>query len=760
MIGRGTLAAICRSWKFQLLIEMQIPIFERVRVDMRTFVVSQQSKILAILICLLINFNLDSSLVGQSAQDDLPTKRNGSTPVIFDGKTLDNWMFQNGKAVTSGWEVVNGEIHRKPNKKRVGNIVTKDKFGDFDLSFEWKIARNGNSGLKYRVKKYGRKMLGCEYQIFDQGNTGDVPGRKSTAALYDLFEPDPSRQLKPIGQFNQSRVVVRGDRIEHWLNGNLVVSATVGNSSWTARIKESKFNDVPDFGRNQRGRIMLTDHGAEVWFRHFKISQPVGSETESNGKKSSKGVETFSPESSPKVTEIPRDSVNNNRSRNPNVVLIYIDDLGYGDLGCFGCQDIPTPNIDRLAKEGVRLTASHITNPPCCPSRCGLMMGQYAQRFGKYGMSRGLPIPEDRPTMAKFLSDRGYATGHIGKWDIGTKRQGPLQVGFTEVAKIPPKKTYTPQELAQLPNALQKQLAKRNGKSKYLCKNKLGETKWLTDYDGDSIVNFVERHQAEPFFLYWSPEAVHSFNLEAPLRLMERTQAEGKRRSLAGAIVSVDDQVGKLLSALNKFGLRENTLVIFTSDNGADGDAGGTSVPYAGGKGQGTQKEGWVRVPTIFSMPGTIPLGKDYDGLIANFDFYSTIAATSGHAIPSHCDGVNLLPLLKGNQTGDAHEYLFWLNNEPGDAVHRHLIAVRWKNWRLYRKYKKDPWQLFDLKADPQEKNDLAVSYPEVVKTLAAKHAAWEKTLAPLGVIPDIRGGLKIPTGNGWSFHSVQGETK
>ena len=129
----------------------------------------------------------------------------------------------------------------------------------------------------------------------------------------------------------------------------------------------------------------------------------------------------------------------------PNVVLIYIDDLGYGDLGCYGCKDIPTPNIDRLAKEGVRCTASYITNPPCCPSRCSLMMGQYAQRFGKYGMSRGLPIPQDRPTLARYLTDSGYATGQIGKWDIGTKRQGPLNVGFTEVRRGRRKK-YTAEE--------------------------------------------------------------------------------------------------------------------------------------------------------------------------------------------------------------------------------------------------------------------------------------------------------------------------
>ena len=421
----------------------------------------------------------------------------------------------------------------------------------------------------------------------------------------------------------------------------------------------------------------------------------------------------------------------------PNVVLIYIDDLGYGDLGAYGCKDIPTPHIDRLAAEGVRFTASYITNPPCCPSRCSLMMGQYTQRFGKYGMSRGLPIPEDRPTLAKFMTDNGYVTGQIGKWDIGSKVQGPLQVGFMEVAQKPPTKKG----------------------SKYFCINEAGKTQWLTDYDGDNLIEFIDRHRTDPFFLYWSPEAVHSSNQEAPARLTKRTQAEGKRSKLAGAIVSVDDQVGKLLEVLDKHGLRENTLVIFSSDNGASGGEGGSSAPYRGGKGRGTQQEGWVRVPTIFSMPGVIPKGKDYHGLIANFDFYSTIASVAGLPIPKHCDGVNLIPNLNGKQKGEPHEYLFWLNNEPGDAVRRHLIAVRWKDWRLYKKYDKDPWQLFDLKADPREEQDVTAKHPEVVKQLSSKHAAWVKTLAPLGKTPTIKKpAVRIRKGHGWAFAKRKGK--
>ena len=444
----------------------------------------------------------------------------------------------------------------------------------------------------------------------------------------------------------------------------------------------------------------------------------------------------------------------------PNVILIYIDDLGYGDIGSYGCKDIPTPNIDQLAAEGVRCTASYITNPPCCPSRCSLMMGQYGQRFGKYGMSRGLPIPTDRPTIANFLQGEGYVTGQIGKWDIGTRKQGPLFTGFREVARNPPKKKYTKKEIADLPPSLATAIKRKGGKSKYFCVNASGETMWLTDYDGDMMTDFVDTYKDEPFFLYWSPEAVHSPSIESPESLMKRTTAKGKRRKLAGAIVSVDDQVGKLIKALKKNNLRENTLVIFSSDNGANGGEEGSSAPYTGGKGLGTQKEGWVRVPTIFSMPGTLPEGKQFDGLIANFDFYSTAASLVGGKQPDHCDGVNLIPYLQGDITADPHEYLFWLNNEPGDAERRHLIAVRWKDWRLYKKYKKDTWQLFNLASDPREEANVAARFPKVVIQMAARHTAWKKTLEPLKHIPDVDSQVPIiPAGHGWANSTLLTET-
>ena len=414
----------------------------------------------------------------------------------------------------------------------------------------------------------------------------------------------------------------------------------------------------------------------------------------------------------------------------PNVVLLFIDDLGYADTGPFGAKDIPTPHIDRLAKEGVVLTQNYVTNPPCCPSRASLMMGMYGQRFGKYGMSRGLAVPKDKPTMAEFLRDKGYVTGQIGKWDLGDKSQGPSSRGFMEVAEFPPRV--------------------EEDKNRYLVKDEQGKTVWLTDLDGDRLVEFVDRHKEKPFFMYWSPLAVHSPHHNIPEELSARTTAPKKRRQLGGGIVSVDDQVGKLLACLEKNGLRENTLIILSSDNGANSSEGGSSAPYRGGKGGGTQQMGWTLSPTVMSWPGSLPKGKRFDGMSCTLDFYATLAGAAGLAVPEHLDGVDLLPHLRGEKKGSPHEFLFWLNNQPDDAERRHLVAVRWKQWRLYRQREKDRWQLFDIAKDPREEKDVAKKFPKVVERMASEHAEWKKGHVPPPKIVKVDAKGNPPTGHGW----------
>jgi hypothetical protein len=205
-----------------------------------------------------------------------PSARGAETP-LFDGKTLEGWTTLDGKPVNPGWEVVDGAIHLRVTDRSAGSIVSAGEYGDFDLTFEWKIAPRGNSGLKYRVHKYDVGFRGCEYQIIDDVRYKSPVGpRSSTGALYALFEPHHDKQLNPPGKYNAARIVARGNALQHWLNDRLIVSATVGSQEWNARLGESKFAELKDFGR-AGGKIMLTDHGSEVWFRDFKF-HPLGNE--------------------------------------------------------------------------------------------------------------------------------------------------------------------------------------------------------------------------------------------------------------------------------------------------------------------------------------------------------------------------------------------------------------------------------------------------------------------------------------------------
>jgi len=413
--------------------------------------------------------------------------------------------------------------------------------------------------------------------------------------------------------------------------------------------------------------------------------------------------------------------------RKPNVVILFVDDLGQGDLGCFNTS-FPTPHIDSLARGGVRLTMNYITNPPCSPSRSSLMTGMYAQRFGKFGMARGLAIPEDHPTVAEFMRDAGYVTGQIGKWDLGSAGQGPHQRGFTEVAKW-------------APNA--------GGRHLYNVKRPDGTTIYRTDLEGDYAVEFVERNKDKPFFLYFSPLAIHTPLHETPGHYKARIK--GPHKEYGGAVAAVDEQVGKLLAVLRKHNLDKHTLILLTGDNGPHPKQGGSAAPYRGGKGNGTQQEGWVHTPGIAWWPGTLPAGQDFGGITCTLDYYATAAAIAGKKTQERCDGKNLMPYLTGKKTGDVHDSICWYNADPKDAVRRHLSAVRWKDWRLLMDQKTREWKLFDLKNDPQERNDIAGQHAEVVGEMKRMHAEFVAGLPSLDSIPAYDNAWATPP-EGWGW--------
>lgn len=199
-------------------------------------------------------------------------KNDPSLP-IFDGKSLTGWTLADGKPITAGWVAENGVLHRAG---KGGDIYTAKEYANFDFQFEWKIAPGSNSGVKYRMALYGKSWLGPEYQVLDDDKHPDAKlreGRRKTGALYDLYVPNENKHLMPVGEWNSSRIVAKGSKIEHWLNGKLVLQYDTASDDFKKQVAGSKFSKIPEFNQNPSGRIQLQDHGDEVWFRNLKIQE-------------------------------------------------------------------------------------------------------------------------------------------------------------------------------------------------------------------------------------------------------------------------------------------------------------------------------------------------------------------------------------------------------------------------------------------------------------------------------------------------------
>jgi hypothetical protein len=190
---------------------------------------------------------------------------------LFNGQNLDGWTKVGGGKDIKAWDVADGTLHRKSGG---GDIVTENEYGNFILEFEWKISPKGNSGLKYKFAKFGNDWIGCEFQILDDAQHGDgkIPTHR-TGSLYDVIAAPAETNAKPIGEYNKSKIIVNGNRIQHWLNGKLVVDVVVGSPKWEAGFNASKFKDHKDFGKIPYGKILLQDHGDEAWFKNITISE-------------------------------------------------------------------------------------------------------------------------------------------------------------------------------------------------------------------------------------------------------------------------------------------------------------------------------------------------------------------------------------------------------------------------------------------------------------------------------------------------------
>jgi len=409
----------------------------------------------------------------------------------------------------------------------------------------------------------------------------------------------------------------------------------------------------------------------------------------------------------------------------PNVIVILADDLGYTDTGFTGAQDIPTPNIDRIARAGVRFTNAYVSHPFCSPTRAGLMTGRYQQRFGhennpKYDPNdRVSGLPADQITLAQVLSEAGYATGIAGKWHLGaTPEMHPLRRGFREqfgfiggghdyfkAGGVDETREYF------IP-------FQRDGKP-------VAESEYLTDALSREAGAFVRRHSGNPFFLYLAYNAPHTPQ-QATEKYLGRFAGiqDPRRRNYAAMISAMDDGVGRLLDTIDELRLGAGTLIFFLSDNGGPvGINGSSNQPFRGAKGQ--LYEGGIRVPFAARWTGRLPAGKVYSEPVISLDIFPTAAALAGAKSPAgvKLDGVDLMPHLDGKATRPPHERLFW---RTGGGVQ---YAVREGRYKLYRNA--DGAQLYDLEADPGESRDVAADHKDVFERLEGARQDWNKELKP-----------------------------
>lgn len=458
--------------------------------------------------------------------------------------------------------------------------------------------------------------------------------------------------------------------------------------------------------------------------------------------------------------------------RPPNIIVILADDMGFNDVTTYGGgyaqQGVSTPNIDAIARDGVRFDQGYAGAAVCTVSRAALMTGRYPWRFGVEftptpgAMARvagelyfnpnsphqvivddqkaraaknfnDLGMPASEQTVAELLKARGYHNIHIGKWHLGsTPEMRPNNQGFDE-SLFMESGLYLPEKDANVVNAKQD----FDPIDKFLWPNmRFGvsynggkwfePSKYLTDYFTDEAVTAIRRNRNQPFFMYLAHWGVHT-----PLQASKADYdalpniPDHRRRVYAAMVKSVDRSVGRVLQTLREEGLDENTIVIFTSDNGAPGYIGIPDVnqPYRGWK--LTQFEGGVRVPYVAKWPGHIPAGTRYQQPVSNIDILPTVVAAAGGSLPADrvIDGVNLLPFLGNKAAPQPQRPLFWR-----DGPYR---TVQHQGWKLIvsEKPKKD-W-LFDLGKDPTEKTNLAATQPQKLAQLKAELQAHHAKMPP-----------------------------
>ncbi|QHI69807.1 sulfatase family protein [Tichowtungia aerotolerans] len=427
----------------------------------------------------------------------------------------------------------------------------------------------------------------------------------------------------------------------------------------------------------------------------------------------------------------------------PNILMILVDDMGYGDVGFNGCKDIPTPNIDSIAAQGVHFLEGYVTAPQCAPSRAGLLSGMRQNRFGReenHSIDK-LGLPVDIRLFGDYMRDAGYRTGLVGKWHEGTMPGSrPLERGFDSFYGFLVGSTFflPPDGADTIPGMFD-------------GTQRIKVTDYLTFVLGDQAVEFIGQKSEKPFFLYLAFNAPHA-PLQAPeeyLKKFEHLAVDGEpgllcrytktnikhpRQVYAAMVSALDDTIGKVLQSLRDRGLEENTLVYFLSDNG--GPTAVTSAdngPLRGVKGD--LLEGGARVPFAVQWKGTIPAGQTLDTPVLSLDLLPTALAAAGVSAPVNLDGVNLLPLMEDGKAL-AKRTLYWRFPFPPFCP---VWAVRDGDWKLVKEAeRKDGHKgftrtartgLYRISDDIHEDHDLSGQYPEIRQKLQAEFDQWERSL-------------------------------
>jgi len=408
-------------------------------------------------------------------------------------------------------------------------------------------------------------------------------------------------------------------------------------------------------------------------------------------------------------------------ARKPNIIIIFTDDHGYSDLPGQGVfEDMRMPNIDRLARGGVRMTSGYVSAPQCVPSRAGLLSGRYQNRFGVE--SNGVPLDgfNRQRTIAERLKAAGYATGMTGKWHLGSAPEIGSH-GFDDV---------------YYKNANRPGWANFDLNGKDVEPGPEHSKLYHLDANSAAACAFIDRHHDEPFFFYCAYRAPH-VPLDAPRKYLDRfpgLRAERRRQALA-MLAAVDDGVGQIMATLRRHKLEEQTLIFFIGDNGAplkihkfDAPGGGPgwdgslNDPMNGEKGM--LSEGGIRVPFVVSWKGRIPGGRVYDHPVISLDAAATAVSLAGLPTDPSLDGVNLVPFLTGENEGAPHERLYW--RWVAQA------AVREGDWKYLRGGARE--YLFNLKTDPEEKKNLIGDQPKTARRLAGRLGEWAGELEPPGL--------------------------